>query len=132
MENVMRRRNRIIIAAYAFFIAALFLAFINGCGSKGNSSPNPVSGNPNQVMMKDMAFSPASLTVSVGTTVTWINNDGVNHTVTSGTPGNNTGVFDSGNIAPSGKFTFTFNTKGNFQYYCTLHPTQMQASVTVQ
>ena len=128
----MKRRNKIVVAALFFFVTILFFAYFYGCGSKGSSTPNPVSGNPNQVIMKDIAFSPSSLTVTVGTTVTWINNDSMDHTVTSGTPGNNTGVFDSGTIAPSGKFTFTFNTKGTFQYYCTFHPTQMQAAITVQ
>lgn len=129
----MKSKNKIVSAVPVIFISALFFASLNGCGSKSSgSSPNPVSGNPNQVIMKNIAFNPASLTVSVGTTVTWINNDNMDHTVTSGTPGKNTGIFDSGNIAPSGKFTFTFNTKGTFQYYCTLHPVQMQATITVQ
>ena len=131
MVNTMKRRDKIILTALFSFVILLLFTY-GGCGSKGSSNSNPVSGNPNQVIMKNIAFNPASLTVNAGTTVTWINNDNMDHTVTSGTPGKNTGVFDSGTIAPSGKFNFTFNTKGTYQYYCTLHPTQMQATIVVQ
>lgn len=121
-----------LISVSAFTLILLFLTGNNGCGSNDNSNPNPITENPNQVLMKNIAYSPATITVSVGTTVTWVNNDGVSHTVTSGTPGNSTGPFDSSTIPPGGKFNFKFDSKGTFKYYCTIHPSQMQATVIVQ
>ena len=72
------------------------------------------------------AYMPNPVTITAGSTVSWTNNDSITHTSTS-----DNGVFDSGNIAPGAKFTFTFNTRGTFAYHCTLHP-GMVASVVVQ
>ena len=65
--------------------------------------------------------------VPAGTTVVWVNNDeGVRHTVTSGTPGSNTGLFDSGEMPFNAQFPLTFTSAGGligeFNYYCTIHP----------
>lgn len=77
------------------------------------------------------AFSPATITIKVGTTVTWTNNTSVPHTVTSddGT------TFDSGLNTPiaanGGTFSFTFTKAGTFAYHCQIHPF-MKATVVVQ
>lgn len=77
------------------------------------------------------AFSPASITIKVGTTVTWTNNTSAPHTVTSddGT------TFDSGLNTPiganGGTFSFTFTKAGTFSYHCQIHPF-MKATVIVQ
>jgi plastocyanin len=74
-----------------------------------------------------MAFSPVSLTVAVGTAVTWTNNDSVAHTVTSDTK-----VFDSGSItAAVGTYSYTFTVAGTYNYHCTIHP-MMTAKIIVQ
>ena len=73
-----------------------------------------------------MAFTPATTQVAVGTTVTWVNNDTVQHTVTSDTK-----LFDSGPIDPGGKFTYTFTQAGTFAFHCSIH-TSMTGSITVQ
>jgi plastocyanin len=86
----------------------------SGYGSGYNNTPPPASGN--SVTISNMAFSPSSLTVTVGTTVTWTNNDGMDHTVTS-----TTGAFDSGNLAAGGKFSHAFGAVGSFAYRCTIH-----------
>jgi plastocyanin len=72
-------------------------------------------------------YNPSPLTVHVGTTVTWTNNDNTGHTVTEGNPSGNTPVngFDSGILAPGKTFTHTFATPGTIQYSCTLHPTML-------
>jgi plastocyanin len=72
-------------------------------------------------------YNPSPLSVPVGTTVTWINNDNSRHTVTQGNPSGNTlpNGFDSGILAPGKTFTNTFGTAGTIQYYCTLHPTTL-------
>ena len=64
-------------------------------------------------------YSPASLTVSLGTTVMWYNRGSLIHTVTSSSyySGPN-----SPNLAPKASYSFTFNTAGNYSYYCSIHP----------
>ena len=68
------------------------------------------------VTIKDYAFTPATLTVPAGTTVTWTNNDPVPHTATA-----SDGSFDSGNLNPGQSFSFTFATPGSFSYVCQYH-----------
>jgi plastocyanin len=72
-------------------------------------------------------YNPSPLSIPVGTTVTWINNDNTGHTVTEGNPSGNTPAngFDSGILAPGKMFTHTFDAAGTIQYYCTLHPTML-------
>jgi len=81
---------------------------------------------PAGVVIENFAFSPATLTVSVGTTVTWTNNDSTAHTVTSRTQ-----TFDSGRLSQGQSFSYTFNQKGDFEYYCTYHP-NMTGKVSVE
>jgi plastocyanin len=85
-----------------------------GYGGGGGGTPGP-----NQVFMQNTAFNPTTRTVSAATVVTWVNHDGVAHTVTydSG-PGN---TFDSGNINAGASFTVTFSTAGTIQYHCKIH-----------
>jgi nitrite reductase (NO-forming) len=72
------------------------------------------------------AFSPNTLTVKVGTTVTWTNQDAMLHTVTSGTAANNVGtpdgLFNSGFIPEGATWSYTFTDAGEFPYFCTPHP----------
>jgi len=71
------------------------------------------------------------LTIEVGTNVIWTNLDVSSHTATSGQPGGVTGIWNSGTLATGSSFNFTFNQTGTFLYFCTIHPSIMQASVTV-
>jgi plastocyanin len=77
------------------------------------------------------AFSPATLTIKAGTTVTWKNTTAAAHTVTS----DDGKSFDSGIANPitaqSGTFSFTFTTAGTFPYHCAIHPFMM-ATIIVQ
>ena len=72
------------------------------------------------------AYSPSEVTVEVGTTVTWTNDDGVLHTVTSGTSADNVGtpdgLFDSGFLNEGESWSYTFTETGEFDYYCSPHP----------
>ena len=75
-------------------------------------------------------FQHQSITVEVGTTVKWTNQDQIPHTVTSGAPGGQTDLFDTSNLGNQGTFSFTFDQEGEFTYFCRIHPT-MTATVTV-
>jgi plastocyanin len=87
------------------------------------------------VMIENFAYTPANLTVNVGTTVTWVNKDSVGHTVTEGDPNSpkpaDSRVFDSSGEAATGQVTlitpgqswsYTFTTPGTYEYYCIVHP----------
>jgi plastocyanin len=78
----------------------------------------------------DLFKFPENLEIKVGTTVVWHNNDGIIHSVTSGTPDNQTGVFDSDFFDQGESFSFTFSEVGEFSYFCRRH-NFMQGSVTV-
>lgn len=81
-----------------------------------SSSNNSMNNNKATVTMKNLMFSPVSLQVTAGTTVTWSNNDNATHTVTA-----DDGSFDSGNISPGGTFTHTFSSTGTIPYHCKIH-----------
>jgi len=98
-------------------------------------SSNSTSASNNTVLILNYAYVPADLTVSVGTTVTWINQDAVGHTVTEGDPNSpkqpTLRVFDSSGEAVTGKvaligagqsWSYTFTTPGTYEYYCIVHP----------
>lgn len=138
--NFLRNRFRLLLAAV--FIS---LAVIGGCSKNDyGTNPPPQSGytggggnnggstNTAQVVMKNMAFVPANITVAAGTTVTWTNQDSYEHTVTSGTPQAPDGKFDSGLIGQNATFSYKFDTKGTFNYYCKPHQQVMKGTVTVQ
>jgi plastocyanin len=99
-----------------------------------NGNENGENGTPaaNEVWMEDMSFVPGNRTVQVGTTVTWINQSGVIHTVTSGSDGEHDGLFDSGDIPPDGEFEYTFDEVGTYDYYCIPHlQGNMTGTITV-
>jgi plastocyanin len=72
--------------------------------------------------MANTTFQPQQITVRVGTTITWTNQDSVAHTVTAGSRDTPTGLFDPGEIAAGGPFSFTFTEPGTYEYHCALHP----------
>ena len=75
----------------------------------------------------DMKFDPEDLTINVGDTVTWTNNDGMGHTATST---DEPASFDSGNIDAGATWSFTFTEAGTYNYKCDYH-IKMTASITV-
>ena len=76
------------------------------------------------IKISDFSFSPPLLTVPVGTTVTWVNEDGEPHLVVNGDM-----LFKSHALDTGDKFSFTFSTPGKFQYFCAIHPHMVGAVV---
>lgn len=72
--------------------------------------------------IKDSCYIPSVLTIRVGESVSWQNQDVAYHTVTSGLYDNPDGLFNSGHLDPNQSFSITFDKKGTFNYYCALHP----------
>ena len=83
----------------------------------------PVSGD--RVNIDGFAFAPATLTVAVGTTVTWTNRDEEPHTVAA-----SDGSFHSPGMGTGATFTHTFTAAGTFDYVCSIHP-MMRGTVVV-
>jgi nitrite reductase (NO-forming) len=99
--------------------------------SGGNATTtNSVSIAPGSSSLTTDAYQPNPIQVSVGTTVTWTNNDAQPHTATSGENVTPDGRFDSGIMAPAATFDFTFTEAGEYPYFCLLHP-NMVGTVSV-
>ena len=107
---------------YTGVLAMLLAAFVFVSCHKSNSS-NAVTAA--SVSIKNMAFSPGSLSVKAGATVTWTNSDTTIHTVTA-----DDGSFNSGNIAVGATYSKVFSSAGAFSYHCALHP-EMTGKVVV-
>ena len=143
-----RQRAWLIILALAALVLLAACGGDNGSGTgttptaaTGNtpttSATTPTtSGNSMAVTIitdssGSFAFSPATITIKVGTTVTWTNMTSVAHTVTS----DDAKSFDSGISSPiaasGGTFNHTFMTAGTFPYHCQIHPF-MKATIIVQ
>ena len=78
------------------------------------------------VTIAGFAFDPATVTIQVGDSVTWTNQDSEPHTATA-----EDGSFDTGHLANGDSETVTFDTAGTFDYICSIHP-QMTGSVVVE
>jgi plastocyanin len=106
---------------------ALALAIVGAIAALSSmAAPPPTRAAQHAIQIADSAFSPATLTVTAGDTVTWTNGDGRPHTVTS-----NDGAFDSGNLDVGQAFSFTFGEPGTYTYRCSYHD-EMQATIVVQ
>lgn len=128
------RSGKIGMSRYFIVLFTLSL-LIAGCSKDDDYSTNGSSSTgtqgANEIFISGMAFSPASKTIAIGTTIKWINKDGTTHTVTSGTPGSPSGTFNSGNFGQNGEFSFKFDQAGTFNYFCNIHQS-MTGTIIVQ
>ena len=79
-----------------------------------------------EVKVDNFSFSPATLTVAAGTTVTWTNRDDIPHNVVSTDK-----VFKSKVMDTDEKFSYTFTKAGSYAYFCSIHP-HMTGTVVVK
>ena len=145
--------NKAILATFVLMLLSLSLAssiaisvpyYANAQGVTGQVSGNAtnatmagagnattsVSMGPGSSTLTTDAFSPNPIQVSVGSTVTWTNNDSVIHTVNSGTSPTQSGLFSSPIMNPQDTFEYTFTEAGEVPYFCMLHP-NMVGTVSV-
>lgn len=109
----------------ALAAAAVVLAAVAGCSSPTQEEPTTPAA-PDQVTVVDRSFSPSSITVSVGDTVTWLFDDGgMAHDVVA-----DDRSFRSP-LMVANTFTHTFTEPGTYGYHCTPHP-DMTGTVVVQ
>ena len=124
------------------FLMALVVAAAIGCGNGGGSdddstssdddaaADDDVAGQVFDVDITGFAFDPSPITIAVGDTVVWTNQDAVGHTVTSGNPGDGDAgsVFDSATLGNGDSFSFTFDTAGDYVYFCRPHAASMNGA----
>ena len=106
-------KNRIVSVVS---LSLLFSTILVSC-SKSSGTSNNAPPEPNTVSIINMTFTPATITVTAGTTVTWKNNDNMTHTVTA-----DDDSYDSGNIGAGGSFSKKFSIAGTYPYHCSIHP----------
>ncbi|HEV8671906.1 MAG TPA: plastocyanin/azurin family copper-binding protein [Candidatus Limnocylindria bacterium] len=110
--------------------ALLIAVLAVGCASTPAGAPATGAVGSGAVSIKGFAFNPAQLSVSKGAMVTWTNDDGTTHTVTSGVPGTPSGKFDQ-RVEAGKTFTFTFADAGTYDFFCNIH-NSMKATVLVK
>ena len=109
---------KVLNAVRGGFAAALLLALVSAL-------PGTAHAASLEVKIGNFTFGPQKITVKVGDTVTWINEDDIPHTIVS------TGKFRSKALDTEDKYSFTFTTAGTYEYFCGLHP-HMQGSIVVE
>ena len=125
-----RPRSRGVRLLLPLALLTIVAALLTGCGSSSKSSAPTTAGastatsggsasggsTVDVIVIKNFAYSPVSLTVKPGATVTVKNDDVAIHTVTDN------GMFDTGDISPGASKTFTApTTAGSYPYICTIH-----------
>jgi plastocyanin len=109
--NQSRRFRVVTRALLSSVVALLFLAASTG-------PPSAAAGTKTRtVVLRGMSYLPATVTVNVGDTVVWKNEDIVPHTATARNKS-----FDSGSIEPGGSWRYVARRKGTYFYYCAFHP----------
>lgn len=104
---------------------ALFLAACSSTTSEPTATAVSTPG-VSGVSIENFAFGPENLTISVGDTITWTNDEaGVGHTTAS-----DDGIWASDLLNPGDVFEQIFNEAGTFTYFCSIHPS-MTATITV-
>jgi plastocyanin len=120
----MTRKSVWIVSGAAFGMIALVLLLAGLASINANAQQAPSA--TSDVKIDNFSFAPETLTVPVGTTVTWTNRDDIPHTVVS-----TDGVFKSKARDTDEKFSYTFAKAGTYSYYCSLHP-KMTGKIVVQ
>jgi plastocyanin len=115
------------------FTAGLAVILMLGVAGLGVGQKSPIAlaqtkASAIEVKIDNFSFGPASLTVEVGTTVTWTNRDDIPHTVVST---DDAKTFKSKVLDTDEKFSFTFSKAGTYPYFCSVHP-KMTGKVIVQ
>jgi plastocyanin len=118
-------RKRVWTAALAAPIAVAVILLLAGTRSFSTNAQQAPAKNV-EVKIDNFSFSPATLTVSPGTTITWTNHDDIPHTVVSDDK-----VFKSKVLDTDEKFSYTFSKPGAYPYFCSIHP-KMTGKVVVQ
>ena len=97
---------------------AMFVALALLSSTHGKNSQTRESATKTEVVIDNFSFSPKTLTLPVGATVTWINHDNVPHVVSS-----TDNQFKTSTALKAGQtFSRTFVATGTYSYFCSIHP----------
>ncbi len=96
-------------------------------GASGGSTAATTPTQNRRLTISDFYFLPAEISFPAGTQVTWLNQGQTQHTTTSVTRGQ----WDSGTIDPGRSWAATYSVPGTYEYYCTIHPDEMRARLTI-
>ena len=121
----MTKRNMWVASLATPVMIAMLLLFAGSPSVKASNNGRPSAADA-EVKIDNFSFGPQTLTVPVGTTVTWTNRDDIPHTSVS-----TEDVFKSKVMDTDEKFSYTFTRAGTYPYYCTIHP-KMTGKVVVQ
>lgn len=113
---------RLATRAIRVFFAAFALLLV-GMASPAIASPAAAA---RAVTIQNFAFAPPTVTVSVGDTITWTNQDPTQHSARA-----TGGSFDTGALSQGSAKTITFTVAGTFTYVCAFHPSSMSGTVVV-
>lgn len=129
-----QRRTGLLVTAVLSLLALTLVAA--GCSGgygtattavpSSGTAPGTSDGGAAQVTMQNFAFNPATITIKAGDTVTWTNQDGVDHNATAADGSWATDTFGNG-----GSGSVTFDKPGTYTYICTIHP-NMKGTVVVE
>jgi amicyanin len=124
-------RRAVMVAAAAVIVVALSV-LIGACGNGGSSdttvttapssgssttAPATSGGREVKVIMTNRSYDPETVTIKVGDTVTWVNEDAPQHDVVADNGEFKSDLFDKGQT-----FSFTFTQAGTYPYHCSIHP----------
>ena len=118
----------IALAVLGLGLAGLRAGTVRGASGAAREHEGPADARTRaaDVKVDNFTFGPATLTVPVGTKVTWTNRDDIPHTVVS-----TDRVFKSKVLDTDETFSFTFSKPGRYEYFCSVHP-RMTGRVVVQ
>jgi plastocyanin len=128
--------SRYRIATFSACAALLVLfAVTAGCSSAGTtgtaqSTPPLPSGMSNVIAIKDFVFSPSTLTIKAGSTVSWVNQGSAPHTVNSDK--SSPVQFASKELQSGGSYSFTFSKPGTYPFHCSIHPSMVGTIIVEQ
>jgi plastocyanin len=116
-------RINVLVASLAMQVMTVMLLVGGSSTVRASDQPSTAAA---EVKIDNFSFAPQTLTVQVGTTVTWTNRDDIPHTIVS-----TDGVFKSKVRDTDEKFSYTFTKAGTYTYYCSVHP-KMTGKIVVQ
>lgn len=111
---------------YVLSIAATLVALLAGRPATRAAVTGVPPAAGVEVKIDNFTFTPATVTVAVGTVVTWTNRDDIPHTVVTEDKAIKSKALDTDE-----KFSYTFTTPGTYSYFCSIHP-KMKGTVVVK
>ncbi|MBI3522581.1 MAG: cupredoxin domain-containing protein [Chloroflexi bacterium] len=118
------------LGAFAFAALVACAGSTTAAPPATSSAAAPATAGASAVSIKGFAFNPASLTVKAGAKITFTNNDGTTHTVTSGAPGAKTATFDN-QVSAGQSAAVTIDKAGTYDFFCQIH-NSMKGQIVVQ